>query len=640
MHSSSRKRFAWAITALLIVSASLITYADWGKPSYAYMPPASSVVNPPDTEEGVSMSAQNQDASDPAMIEFGREAFYKQTFGNEVFFSDIMGLYDGAFTMANLTKALVRLGGRGTTNLQVEAAKTVTVGDRTIRQGEFIDTGLDVAKGAYVPIGVKLTYDEGRPKAGISCIMCHAISEPSTGKVIEGVPNPDVNVGLLLALATNSAAFFTHTGVTSEQLDGLVEYIREEEDRVALPDPDRLEQIVDEAFVKWPPGYVDTMIDLVNAPVQIPDSFTRDDHPYGWSGFAGVGPFRGLAFLNGIPNAQNMDPLSQSPLSEKLFKIDEERYIGTILQRASNPKYRYDPASGEKPSAFFKRIDPTPGMDGVNMLVRSPTFPKLSQMSFIAHIASVPGYPVGRHLLGLAAYQNALSPPATGLSVTTDERELGEQTFRKANCIQCHALPDTTNHRIVPIEIIGTNPARAKALQKTEPLFGPNVMYQWDTPVPLPDRPRTYVVPEEPMERSQIELSLAHGGTKGGYKVPSLVGLYWSAPYLHDGGVAVGADAASQLGIPGTLYKGIPADPKESLRGLVDRKLRERVVQANHDNEGLRSMNIEGVGHTYWVDEEAGFTKEEQEALIRYVLTVGEHETDRKAANAKGSGEE
>jgi hypothetical protein len=33
---------------------------------------------------------------------------------------------------------------------------------------------------------------------------------------------------------------------------------------------------------------------------------------------------------------------------------------------------------------------------------------------------------------------------------------------------------------------------------------------------------------------------LAHRGSNGGYKVPSLVGLYWSEPYLHDGGVAVG----------------------------------------------------------------------------------------------------
>jgi len=67
-------------------------------------------------------------------------------------------------------------------------------------------------------------------------------------------------------------------------------------------------------------------------------------------------------------------------------------------------------------------------------------------------------------------------------------------------------------------------------------------------------------------------------------------------------------------------------DPAESLRALIDRRLRERVVEANHADEDLRKANVEGVGHEYWVDGKAGFSPREQDALIHYLLTL--HDAD------------
>jgi len=32
-------------------------------------------------------------------------------------------------------------------------------------------------------------------------------------------------------------------------------------------------------------------------------------------------------------------------------------------------------------------------------------------------------------------------------------------------------------------------------------------------------------------------------------------------------------------------------------------------------------MNVGGIGHSYWVDRQSGFTEEEQHALILYLLT-------------------
>jgi hypothetical protein len=123
------------------------------------------------------------------------------------------------------------------------------------------------------------------------------------------------------------------------------------------------------------------------------------------------------------------------------------------------------------------------------------------------------------------------------------------------------------------------------------------------------------------LDQQQINLAWAHHGSEGGYKVPSLVGLYWSAPYLHDGGIAAGRNIASELGLPGTVEKNILPDPVNSLRALLDRNLRARVASANQSSSALRRMNVEGVGHNYWVDRQSGFTEEEQHALILYLLT-------------------
>ncbi|PMC39164.1 hypothetical protein CJ195_04300 [Bacillus sp. UMB0899] len=80
----------------------------------------------------------------------------------------------------------------------------------------MIDTGLDVPKGALVPLGVKIRYEDGHVKAGISCVVCHA-SVNDQKEVIHGIPNKDLNIGLIVALGTNSASYFTHTEMKSIQ---------------------------------------------------------------------------------------------------------------------------------------------------------------------------------------------------------------------------------------------------------------------------------------------------------------------------------------------------------------------------------------------------------------------------------------
>ena len=144
-------------------------------------------------------------------------------------------------------------------------------------------------------------------------------------------------------------------------------------------------------FLKWPRGNFDSTIDMVSNPAQIPDSFTKGDHPYGWSGFAAAGPFHGLSAFSNNVHAQNSDSLGQAENSSPLFGMDQEVYLGTILQNAANPKFRYDTKKGEKPSSFFAAVDPTPGVPGVNEMVRSPSFPKLNLMAPDGLLVSSPG---------------------------------------------------------------------------------------------------------------------------------------------------------------------------------------------------------------------------------------------------------
>jgi hypothetical protein len=560
---------------------------------------------------------------DKQLLQLGREVFYKETFGNEVFLTDIMGIVNGPLTMTNIAKAIIALKGKGTTNLQVELAKNITIGDRTYKKGEKIDTGIDVPKGSFLPLGMPVVWDHGKLRIGISCAACHATVDPKTKKVVEGAPNNDLNAGLLMALATNSAAYFTHADIKS-----LKRYIRSMDRMVvdskgrksSLPDPRLLEKEADRIFASWPRGNFDSTIDMKANPSQIPDSFTLGDHPYGWSGFAAAGPFRGLSTFSNNVHAQNADSLAQSEISEALFGVDKEVYIGTILQNAANPKFRYKPNMNEKPSEFFAKVDPTPGVVGVNKLVAPPQFPKVSLVAPDGLVVSEPGYRFNEQNNAVAAWQNTINPPSLSAKMDAEQIERGRGVFIRAGCIRCHAGAYLTNNRVVSAKVVGTEPSRAQALKKTEKVFGEALFYAPDTPVPVPKNAEVLKVPTEQLDKEQIRLAFAHGNSPGGYKVPSLIGLSWSAPYLHDGGVAVGPNG--ELGLTETLGKGIVPDARNSLRSLIDRTLRQQVIRANVSDPQLRAVHVSGDGHRYWIDSQAGFTKEEQEAVIDYLLSL------------------
>ncbi|NEQ21065.1 MAG: hypothetical protein F6K28_17930 [Microcoleus sp. SIO2G3] len=92
----------------------------------------------------------------------GRKAFYSETFGNEVFQTDVVGALDGPINPVTMTKAIARLGGKHTTNLQIPLDEDVTIGERSFKKGILLNTGLDVPARSLLPLGMRLSIGQGK----------------------------------------------------------------------------------------------------------------------------------------------------------------------------------------------------------------------------------------------------------------------------------------------------------------------------------------------------------------------------------------------------------------------------------------------------------------------------------------------
>ncbi|MBD3882043.1 hypothetical protein IFO70_09765 [Phormidium tenue FACHB-886] len=555
------------------------------------------------------------------LIDLGRHQFYEETFGNQVFFTDVVGVLDGEINLVTVSTAIAKLAGKPTTNLQIPLEKDVTIGGREFKAGTVLNTGLDIPARSLVPLGMRMQVHQGKIRAGITCALCHAAVDSRSGRVIEGAPNNDLDTGLILAFATNSAAMFRHTGVNPTKLPlGELAYLDAKGQELRLPAAAAVEEAVDAEMLSWAPGNFDSTPTMGNNPSQNPSSYTFEAYPYGWSGHSAIGWFHGLTTLNSNVHATNSDATTSADSSAITLGIDKETYLGVLLQNSASPDYRLP--MGETPSAFFERIDPTPGIPAMNEVVTMPGYPKGSPFMLDGLIANSPGQPIGQQLNAMSAWQNTLSPPSyTGSSLETLKQ--GAAVFDRAGCASCHSGRYFTNHRVILERQIKTQPSRAKALAAIGRSFIPPKTYPNSVTAPPPADAPVLDVPIDITPAADLELSLALNNPAGGYKVPSLIGLAVTAPYLHDGGVAATAEVApNQLGMAGTLLQQRRPDPAASLRVLVDRQLRSAAVAANRANPDLQRANIDGSGHEYWVDAKAGFTPDEQSALIEFLLSL------------------
>lgn len=569
------------------------------------------------------------------LIKLGRDSFYRETFGNEYFFTDVLGAIDGPVNLVSVSQGILALKGKATTNLQIPIAKDLSIGGHQFKAGTKVDTGLDVAAGSLLPLGMQVVKSRAKLRVGLTCALCHAAVDLQSGKVIEGAPNTDLDSGLLQAFGTNSAAMFRQTGVSPTTIpasEKSLSYINAVGQIAKLPDPEAFEKAVDAQLLAWSPGNFDSTGDNKNNPAQNPSSYTFEAYPYGWSGFSSIGWFHGLTTLNNNVHATNSDPTTGANASEKLLGIDKETYLGVILQNSADRRFRLP--DGAKPSNFLQSVDPTPKTPALNEVIKAPGFPQGSLFIADGLMASSPGYKVGEQLNAMSAFQNTLAPPAIPVS-DTDTLKRGAKIFQQANCTSCHSGRYFTNHAVVSEEEIKAQPSRAVALSKFPRIFGEPQTYAPNTPVPLPVDPPILTVPVNTAPIETRRAAYAIDPPTGGYKVTSLVGLAVSAPYLHDGGVAASSTAIApqsdgtytvvkpdEMGLAGTWMRRIAPDPAASLRVLIDRNLRAIAVDANRANPALQLSNSDGSGHAYWVDHTAGFSSQDQTDLIQFLLSI------------------
>jgi len=347
--------------------------------------------------------------------------------------------------------------------------------------------------------------------------------------------------------------------------------------------------------------------------------------------------------------------LAASQLSAETLGLDPEVYLGVALQNAADPRIRLPQGQPVKPSQWLRQVAPDAVTGELEDQVPAPgagTYPNLrpslvtyNGLIFTPRSGNRRDIASGNFLFAnnaMSAFQNSLVPPANRTpenqqALASGSVERGAQIFQQANCATCHTPPFFTDNRIHPVDEIRTNPARGESRLGLNELLVPPKLYTFNTPVPIPANAEVLDVPTQGISNSPTTLPTGIL-PKGGYKSTPLRGLYLSAPYLHDGGVAVRAGSlqVSQdggfsvvdptgLGLTGTLSRGIPADAANSLRALLDRQLREQVVVANKANPSLVRSNLDGTGHDFYVDTAAGYSPQQQSDLINFLLALDDN---------------
>ena len=575
------------------------------------------------------------------LLDVGEKIFFERKIGDTFGLQRVFGFQLGlASILPDLQTAIVAQQGKSTSNLPITLSREIRIGSQVFPQGTRFPTGFDVPKGGVLPIGLKATGE-------ITCAICHVALSPK-GEQLKGLPNGDLAIPFLIALAPNSAAGFTRLNLNplDPRFQGNGKTILDSKGRsVRLPDPKIFEQVFDDLALAVPSGHFESSPDGIFNTTQIPPLFTFKAGPYTAGGEFAVGPFGGLAAITNGVHSSEINLLAAAQRSAETTGIDREVYLGTILQNAADPTLRL-PDRVVKPSEWLRQVAPdlakaeledqlpAPGLGSYpnlnlslltyNGLVFSPNTHNRSDIAsgtfFFANNA-------------MSAWQNSLVPPpnrsrANFNALHNGSVDRGAEVF-KSSCLACHRSPFFTDNKIHPIAEIKTNPARAKSRLKQNALLVAPKMYSLNTPVPIPANATVLDVPTAGIssQPNQLPNGLL---PNGGYKTPSLLGLYLTAPYLHDGGVAVRKGTlavtdngnyqildVSGLGLSGTLSRGILPDASASLRALIDRNLRAKVVMSNRSNPALQVSNLDGSGHDFYVE-----GAQRQQDLINFLLAL------------------
>ena len=263
------------------------------------------------------------------LLDAGENLFFKRRLGNNF---DVFGRISNNL-QPEFTQAIQNLNGQPTSNLQITLQKDLKLGSRTFDKGTVINTGIDVEKGGKSFFGFA-------ENGGLTCATCHATLS-SSGDRLTGVPNSDIDITFLLALAPNSASGFARLKFNpldpNYQGNGKT-IIDSKNNLVKLPDPQKFEDAFDDALLDLPAGNFESSPDGISNTTQIPSTFTFNTAPYMFDGQLAVGPFAGLSAFNNAVHSSELNLLAAAQLSDEILGIDPEVYLGTIGAKQCRPE--------------------------------------------------------------------------------------------------------------------------------------------------------------------------------------------------------------------------------------------------------------------------------------------------------------
>lgn len=417
-------------------------------------------------------------------MDAGQSVFRYETFGNEKFFSDVLGLDDGFARREIAPNALLAAG------VQFDADKLPS----DFKQSE-------VGVGSYAePSGTKrlieanavigLVARSGR--VGVTCAWCHSRADESVhagvGRRLDGVPNVRLAAGTVLSWGERSRAYLPFLNV-SRTGSG-----------VPLDDPDttdplRLEDAVDQGLQSWPRGQADILPDGVGNPTDIPSLFLVRPHgPYLWDG-----SFSGIEDASQYFATVVMDPTVLATPPGRSFLTDGPFWpVGETVDRMYQGVLGAMAPEGDWPRATIFRAS-------VFKLFHDPLDAK---------------FRVKREdIAALTAYLAEILPPEPE-SLNEQIVDVGRRAFRRSGCNDCHLEARGQSGAVVSVGTLvpGYQPSGEGEVAEVSD-------FRYDDRIAL-----------APGEDSIV---------RRGYKVPSLLGLWLSAPYLHDGSTATLEDLLS-----------------------------------------------------------------------------------------------
>ena len=201
----------------------------------------------------------------------------------------------------------------------------------------------------------------------------------------------------------------------------------------------------------------------------------------------------------------------------------------------------------------------------------------------------------------LIAYLRTIEPPAWPRNVDRDLAAQGRMVFEN-NCASCHGTygkgfgdPDWTYpNKVVPVEIVGTDPVYAQTLMEPR-------LTEWFN--------KSWFAVTEP--QSRVEPAL-------GYIAPPLDGIWISAPYLHNGSVPTLEALLDSSKRPTWWRRSFDSKDYDFVRVGWNYEPLDAPAPNDITVYDTTMPSYGNMGHTFGDD----LTDEEHRALIEYLKTL------------------